>query len=247
MASSEAHVMKCRVTYSLAFLFVFLLASGAEAPGGLITVVWAPDSTVDGTGTGTLGAHTVTYTTAIGFNAGTSGTGELWASDLGTALATGGSVTSDTRAVLGGAGVPGTTETITFSSSIVDPVLLVNFLGGPVSNLGDTFNFGANSFTLLSSFNAMASGNTVSSTTPTDTANDGFGLRFNGTFGPGTPLQFVYTSNGLGPDGLQTVGFTVGIASVPEPTSLVPFAVGLASICMFACARRRRARGKPNI
>src|SRR6185295_10105679 len=103
----------------------------------------------------------------------------------GTGGATGGSVTFKTGGVLGGAG-GGTTETITFGATVVNPVLLINFLGGPpnAAFVADAFDFGINSFTLLSSFNATASGNTVSSTTSvTDSADDGFGIQFNGTFG----------------------------------------------------------------
>jgi hypothetical protein len=234
--------MRWRATFPLAvFVCVSLLICSAQA-GGLDTVSWAPDSTVDGTGTGTLDVtNIVTYTTAVGFNAGTSGP-ETWINNLGNAAATGGSVTSSTRAVLGGTAA-GTTQTITFTSPIVQPVLLVNFLGGPGSNSGDVFNFGTNAFTLLSSFNAMRSGNLISGTTPTDSANDGFGIQFSATFGPGTPLQFLYTTNGLGQNGLQTVGFTVGIpvAVIPEPTSVALLGIGLASVCLVAHGRSRRA------
>lgn len=68
----------------------------------LDTVNWAADSSIDGTGTGVLGGtNTITYTTAIGFNAGESFP-DAWASNLSTAVATGGSVTFQTNAVFGG-------------------------------------------------------------------------------------------------------------------------------------------------
>ena len=112
----------------------------------------ATDTSIDGTGTGVLGGTTtVTYSTAVGFNAGVSYP-ENWASYLGTAAATGGSVTYQSGGVLGGASpsVGGTTETITFSSTVTNPILLVAFLGGQGTYAADTFNFGPNSYTLLS-------------------------------------------------------------------------------------------------
>ena len=176
----------------------------ATPAGMLITVNWASDSTVDGMGTGVLnGTNQVGYTTAFGFNAGESFPTSLWASSLGTAGATGGAVTFDTSGVLGGA-VGGTTETIRFSQAIVNPILLINFLGSPSGGYAaDSFNFGSTTLSLLSANNATASGNVVSSTTAvTDLANDGFGIQLNGTFGPANALVFAYSSNGLGSNGL---------------------------------------------
>jgi hypothetical protein len=224
---------------------ILLAAANASMAVTLDTVNWAADTTVDGTGTGVLGgSNTVSYTTAVGFNAGTESINNLWATNLGTAAATGGSVSFQTGGILGGAAAttgPGTTQTITFSSTVVKPILLVDFLGGPGTTTGvfanDSFNFGTNGFTLLSSHNATASGNIVSSTTAvTDSADDGFGIQFAGTFGPGAPLQFIYTSDGRGANGLQTVAFTVGVA-VPEPASI---GILLSGIIGIALLRRRR-------
>lgn len=120
------------------------------------------------------------------------------------------------------------------------PVLLVNFL-----SLRDVFNFGTNSFTVLSSHNATTVGNIISATTSvTDSADDGFGIQFAGTFGPGTPLQFTYSSGG-GPDGLATVAFTLG-TPVPEPPSDSLAAMGtLITIGVFAARLGRRNLEKP--
>jgi hypothetical protein len=225
-------------------LSAFLLwgAMGQARAGILNTVNWAPDNSVDGTGTGVLvGTNTVTYTTAIGFNAGETFPNRMWATSLGTAGATGGGVTFDSGGALGGS-KSGTTEKITFSSAIANPVLLVDFLGGNGhTSEKDTFDFGSNSFALLSSHNAVAVGNVVSSTMAHDTIDDGFGIQFAGAFGPGNPLQFTYTSDGRGPDGLQTVGFTIGVAptaAVPEPCSLV--LCGIGGLSLLAARWRRR-------
>lgn len=233
-----------RILSGLAILLLWA-APGIARADILDTVNWAPDSSVDGTGTGVLaGTNTVTYTTAVGFNAGETFPLD-WASYLGTAGATGGSVTYQSGGALGGAS-NGTPQTITFSSSVAQPVLLVNYLGGPPGvYAADVFDFGSNSFSLLSSYNAVAVGNVVSATTATtDTANDGFGIQFFGTFGPGNPLQFTYTSDGQGPDGLQTVSFTVGIpVPVPEPDSLT-LLLGSSVLCAGGYAWRRRKQSK---
>jgi hypothetical protein len=234
--------MKLRLSVeilSLAILELVLGGMGQARAGTLDTVNWAPDSTVDGTGTGTLaGSISVTYSTGIGFNAGVTFT-EHWASYLGTAGATSGAVTNELGGVLGG-GPNGTPQQITFSSSVTQPILLVNFLGGPSGVFAhDVFNFGSNSFTLLSSHNATASGNMVSGTSlDTDTADDGFGIQFTGTFGPLNPLQFTYTSDGLGGNGLQSVAFTIGASQVPEPAALTLLAIGIACVAGYGWRRR---------
>jgi PEP-CTERM motif len=207
------------------------VATAAMAQAELLTVNWAPDSSIDGTGTGVLNGTTVTYFTATGFNAGETFS-ENWASYLGTMGATGGSVSFQLGGVLGGAALPtGTAQTITFSSTIVNPVLLVNFLGGLGNTFdSDTLNFGTNTFTVLSENNAVQSGNSMLATSSvTDSADDGFGIQFNGTFGPGTPLVFNYGSDGLGLNNLQTVAFTIGIpavATTPEPSTLALVCIG---------------------
>ena len=216
------------------------IVSLAEA-STLDTVNWAPDSTVDGTGSGTLaGTIAVTYTTGVGFNAGLTYPQD-WANpltDQGTAGATGGAVTYSLGGVLGGG--DGTPQTITFSAPVVEPTLLINYLGGQATYAADVFNFGSNTFSLLSANNAVAAGNTVSATTATtDLASDGFGIKFDGTFGPSNPLTFIYSSNGAGGNGLQSVQFTVGIPLVtPEPSGLGLLALGACGLA--ALARRRR-------
>jgi hypothetical protein len=197
---------------------VFVLLSLLVAPSisfgtAFDTVNWVADSTNDGMGTGQLDGITVNYQSASGFNSGET-IAENWPSYQGTNAAT--SVTFQIGGILGG-GTTGTTETISFSASVANPILLVNFLGGLNSPHfdGDLFNFGVNSFTVLSEFNATQSGNTMAATTSvTDSADDGYAIKFDGTFGPGNPLSFTYTSDGLGQDGLQTVGFTIGTTSV---------------------------------
>jgi hypothetical protein len=209
-----------------------------QSDAALLTVEWAADGSNNGMGTGTLGGTTVTYTSAPGFNSGTTLGGQNWAALTGTGGGTDGAVTSQTGGVLGGTST-GFTQTIGFSSDTASPILLVNFLDG-----SDVFNFGANAFTLLDSNNAtLASPLVIGSGSAADNPNDGFAAQFAGTFGPGTPLTFLFSSNGAAADGLQTVGFTVGLqpAAVPEPSTFA--SAGIAGLigCGFVWRRRRRA------
>ena len=220
-----------------AFVLLGLVLAPSISFGiALDTVDWVASSTNNGMGTGQLDGITVNYQSVPGFNSGET-LAEDWPSYQGTAAAT--TVTSQTGGVLGG-GTAGTTETISFSAPVVNPVLLVNFLGGLGHDFdGDSFNFGGNSFTVLSEFNATQSGNTMAATTAvTDSADDGYAVKFNGTFGPVNPLSFTYASDGLGLDNLQTVGFTIGIpsASVPDSgESVLLFGLGLAAVAL--CCR----------
>jgi hypothetical protein len=229
---------------------ILLVAASASMAVTLDTVNWAADTKVDGMGTGMLGgSNTVSYFTTVGFNAGEESINNLWATNLGTAAATGGSVSFQTGGILGGpVSAAPATQVITFSSTVVKPILLVDFLGGPGATGGvfanDSFDFGTNGFTVLSSHNATALGNIVSSTTAvTDSADDGFGIQFVGTFGSKTPLQFRYTSDGLGSDALQTVAFTVGVP-VPEPTSASVLLSGIIGVALLRRHRITRLKGR---
>lgn len=214
-----------------------LLGVAKASHADLTTVVWAPDGSNDGVGTGLLGTTTVTYSSAVGFNSGTTLTGQNWAAFTGTNGATNGPVSSQTAGVLGGDGV-GTVQTIQFSAATANPILLVNFL-----DQSDVFNFGANGFTVLDSNNVTVTPPIlIGSGSAADAQNDGFAVQFTGTFGPGTPLVFNFSSNGAGTNGLQTVGFTIGLAQTvngPEPGTLALLALG--TLAGSIVLRRRKA------
>ncbi len=183
--------------------------------GVVDTVNWAPDASEDGTSAGTLAGGTiaVTDTTSVGgpINAGEVFGGREWSMGLGTAAAAPDGTTFDTGASLGEfAGTP-QVQTLTLSQNVVNPILFFNFDDPQV-----TYNFGALALTVLASNNAQFNGGSVSFLGSANTVNDGFAVQVTGTFGPNNSISFQAIST---VDATQTV--TIGIASVPEPSSFV--------------------------
>jgi hypothetical protein len=193
------------------------------------TVDWAPDGTVDGTGTGTLGAVTVTYTTVVGGNAGISFAVD-WNNSLPTNDAVGTGVTNQEAGVLGTLGVAAL-QIISFSGAVTDPILYVNFVDD-----GTSIDLAGLSFTELDANNASFSGSVYTFAGAVNSTNDGFAVLLSGTFGPGTPVTFTYTT----PNAVDTVGFTVG-TSVPEPGSVALLGIGGLGLLGYGWRRRRRA------
>jgi len=211
----------------VAFFGVTLLAitSACATP---ITVSWEPDAILDGTGTGQLGPITVTYSTVVGLgNAGLSLT-----TDWNTALASDAVGASNNSA-----GIIGSTDTlspqiqtINFSGTVEDPILYFNF-----GQLGDSFDFGALSFSLLDSYNAKEVPNGVEMTDGSNSANDGFVVQILGTFAPSSPLEFTYSTTRP----FDSFAFTVSATIVPEPSTMLLFASGLVAMLPRALRFRR--------
>jgi len=205
----------------------------AHAAGGpLDTVNWAPDGTVDGTGTGTLGGTTnVTYITNAIFNAS-----QTFSIDWDSSLATDGAVGSGATNLLGGAMGASlftpTQQTITFDAPVINPILLVDF-----TDAGDSMDFGPLSIALLDSNNASLVGSTMTFAGSTDSADDGFALQIFGSFGSGVPLTFQYISSD---PGANSVAFTIGVPSTaPEPGT---FALLLPALGLIGTAVAHRKR-----
>ena len=202
------------------------------------TVAWTPDSTADGTGAGTLanGSIFVTYTTAVGA-AGNSGITYPvnWNTSLATAGAVGSGVTHFTGGVLGEL-ASAQTQTITFSATVTNPLLLVNYTDAP-----STYNFGAIPIAFLSSHNAQLSGGIVTFTGSNDSVDDGFAARLTGVFGPANPLVFQSTST-VGASQAFTIGQNIVASSTPEPGAYA-FMAGL-GIAGAGFLRRRKTSRK---
>jgi len=225
---SEERMHSKKTVAGLGLSALLVLFTGAAHGGTIDTVNWAADSTADGTGTGTLagGTITVTYLSIVISSAGTT-IAEDWDTSLATAAYAGGGVTNNSGGVLGTTSpLSPVTETIEFSALIANPVLLVNFGDNTTS-----FDFGADSVSLLAGNHASLTGDIVTFSGATNSANDGFALEINGTFGPSSPLTFNYSTTRTGDIKFDTAAFTVGeSSSVPEPATLWTLGFGLMAL-----------------
>jgi PEP-CTERM motif len=207
-----------------------LLTLVAPAHAQLFSTTWATDSTVDGTGTGTLGALTLTYTTLTGGTAGTSQSANwniLKATD-------GVGATVSSAGILATTNAGAVTQTISFSNTILNPVLMIS--GADSTSTMDFSAMGSSgvTFTLLDSQHASFNSGTKIMTFPAaiNSTHDGFALKLNGTFGPSNPIQFAYSTTAA----LDSTAFT--IAAIPEPSSLALLALG-----GLALRQRRKRKG----
>jgi hypothetical protein len=189
------------------FLAAVAIAGGTLAHAEIQTVTWAPSSTRGTTGHGTLDGITVTY-----FTTEAAQTGETLNLGWNLVLAPLGPFTDQSGIELGTnpAATPAL-QTITFSSPIMDPILLFAF-----ANNSSSLNFGTLPITFLDSFDAQLSGDIVTFPPSFAPGFDLFAARIGGTFGPAKDLTFTYS------DAVSAtqVGFSVGrqVPSVPEPS-----------------------------
>lgn len=125
-------------------------------------------------------------------------------------------------------------QTFLFTEVVSTPHLFVNFL-----DVNTSFDFGAYNWTVLGANNASRSGSRmVVGSGATDTTNDGFLVRINQTFGPGTNLSFSYIND---TSVEHSVRFTV--ASVPEPSTYAQVAVAV--VCCGGWYVRCRRKQSP--
>ena len=202
-------------------LGVLLMAFGslAQAQTSLISVDWTASGLVpQATTSGTLaGLGNVSVTTS-----GVSNAGGVFPISYNYAWNSGYTFSVGESVGLGAGISSNAVQTVAFSQNVSNPYLIVNWI-----DVGTSFHFGSNSFTLIGSANATSSGNLI--TVGGGSGNldsDGFLIRFNGAFGPSNPLTFTFQN----PTSFsQTVGATVGIIPEPSGFSLLPLGlVGLA-------------------
>lgn len=225
------------------FLFTtvaVLLVAGAvpyssEARADLLAASWTQQATPPTSSLcGTLSPSTITGTTGAFSNAGPV-SGQDWntigfvsSSGLGTITQVG-----NASVALGFAGSgTATTQTVSFSPSIVNPYLFINW-----TDNGDPFDFssvGSSNVVLVSASNASLLNGIVTANGANTTSADGFLVQLVGTY---SSVSFPITKTTAGTDSIY---FT----TVPEPTSLASLAsaIGLAAMLARRC---RRGMGSP--
>jgi hypothetical protein len=185
-------------TLDAASVTVATWTANPNTGGGLVTV------------SGTLGANSLTLqTAAVPPNAGSAFFEDWTATPATNAYVMSQSPTSGNTSIAIAQGAS-TTETLTFTTPLVNPVLLIDF-GDPTV----TYNFGTLSVTALSLNHASLSSGTLSFPGATDTDGDGAAIQVNGTF---STFSFSASDSGGRTD---TQRFTVAVTIVPEPSSIV--------------------------
>ena len=219
-----------------------VLAAGLSQAATYSYATWDSDTLSSGNTAGTvsgtisIGGNTINVTYSGDVNSGTqvgSGATNYW---VPGATYTGGAVgTSPTNGTVIALAEQGTfTNTITFSSAVVNPVIDLLSLGSTQTTVSYTFNATP---TLVASGSGYwgGSSNTISLNGDTVTGKEGNGaVEFVGSF---TSISFTTTGaeywNGI------TVGAPVPAGVAPEPSSLLLGLGALGAILPFA--RRRKA------
>ena len=207
-----------RLRYLFVGLGLLISAASSTHAVDLINATWVSSGSVTTSGSGTLEGSTISITTTAVANGGIT-TGQDWdtiafINNAGFAnIAPAGGID---LAFNGNATTP---QTVRFSGSgVTNPFILINY-----TEAGDTIDFGSNTPTLIAASNAQLVGNTLTSTGATNTANDGFVVRFFGTF---TNLSFNVVRSGA----QDSVSFSV---AVPEPSTYLFGAISAFSLALL--------------
>jgi hypothetical protein len=206
----------------LIWSLVLATASIANA-ANLISVDWTASGTAPiSTSSGTLnGFGNISLTTSANANAGA-----VFPISYNYSWQGGNNLSVGEGVALGVGASTSATQVITFTQTISNPYLLINW-----TDSGTSFDFGSNTFSMVGSSNATNSGNLITiGAGAANLAADGFMIRFNDTFGPTKSLSFVYNSNLT-----QAESVAMTLAVLPEPSVLSLLAVGLGVVL-----RRRR-------
>ncbi|MEI7922342.1 MAG: hypothetical protein WCJ40_10570 [Planctomycetota bacterium] len=213
-----------RFRYVALALSLLISATRTTHAVDLLNATWVPSSSVTASGSGSLEGSTISITTYATANAGITNNQDwdtiAFISNAGlTNIAPAGGID------LGIQSFGTTTETVTFSGSgLTNPYIFINF-----TEAGDTFDFGSKTATLIAANNAQQVGNTFTSTGASNTVNDGFVVRFFGTY---TDLSFNVNRSSV----VTSVAFTV---AVPEPST---YLLGAISVVSLAFLKNKRSK-----
>ncbi len=215
-------------------VFTFTSCVLSVAPTMAIPVSWTDWTSASSTSaTGTANGITINFTGAINPSAQTSGGTNYWASSPSTysspPAVDDGPTSSDIIRLTGGSGTG--TQTLTFSTPVVNPVMTVLSLGQP--GFPVTYNFSTPFLILNNGPGFWGSGPLTSLPGNILEGREGHGLiQFTGTF---SSISWTI------PTAEFWHGFTIGLpdsaAPVPEPASLFLLGSGLAGLVAW---RRHR-------
>ena len=204
-----------KLRYALLALGLMITNSQTINAIDLDNATWTASGSVTTSGSGTLNGINIAITTVAVSNGGTTN-GQDW----------------DAISFISNAGLTNITPAgaidLAFNGNATSQQV-VTFNGSGLTESGDTFDFGANTATLIAGNNAQQVGNTFTSTGATNTVNDGFVIKFNGTF---TNLSFNVIRVGA----LDSVSFSV---AVPEPSTYLLGAASAISLFVVNVKRKR--------
>jgi hypothetical protein len=213
-----------KLRYALLALGLMISNSQTINAIDLDNATWTASGSVTTSGSGTLNGINIAITTVAVSNGGTTN-GQDW--DAISFISNAGltNITPAGSIDLAFNGNATSQQVVTFSGSgLTNPYIFINF-----TESGDTFDFGSNTATLIAGSNAQQVGNTFTSTGATNTQNDGFVVKFNGTF---TNLSFDVIRVGA----LDSVSFSV---AVPEPSTYLLGAASAISLFVVQIKRKR--------
>jgi hypothetical protein len=229
-----------RQTHPLAIAFALSVCIASALPASADTIAWTNWTSVTpgspGTGTGTIGSITVTYSgqTSALLNDYPSWTPT--SSYIGGVVGNAPPAANNSIQLEGGVTY---TESITFSSPVVDPILAIWSLGA--AGTPASFDFTASEpFTVVAGGpSAEYGGSSITTSGNNIDGSEGNGVvQFNGTFS-----TITFTTPGYEDYYAFTVGedatLTSGTSPVPEPGTLSLLGLGLSALPF---ARRKLSR-----